>query len=97
MIRKITISVSFFLMIFSVNSLSAQVVRKYSNEFLSIGIGARAMGMGNSVAASTTDIYSTYYNPSGLLSMENDMQVGYMHSEYFAGIASTIMVQLLTV
>jgi len=87
MIRKITIAVLLFFMIFSVNSLSAQVVRKYSNEFLSIGIGARAMGMGNSVAASTTDIYSTYYNPSGLLSMENDMQVGYMHSEYFAGIA----------
>ncbi len=65
----------------------AQVVRKYSNEFLSIGIGARGMGMGNSVVATTTDIYSTYYNPAGLLSMKDKIQVGYMHSEYFAGIA----------
>jgi hypothetical protein len=45
------------------------------------------MGMGNSVVATTNDIYSTYYNPSGLLSMKDRIQVGYMHSEYFAGIA----------
>ncbi|MDA3866877.1 MAG: PorV/PorQ family protein [Salinivirgaceae bacterium] len=63
-----------------------QSAPKYSNEFLSIGIGARALGMGNAVVASTNDVYATYWNPASLLNSENDVQAGYMHSEYFAGI-----------
>ena len=59
---------------------------KYSNEFLNIGIGARAMGMSNSVITSTSDVTSGYWNPVGLLNLE-ELQVGVMHSEYFAGIA----------
>jgi hypothetical protein len=69
------------------SSISGQVARKYSNEFLNIGVGARGIGMGNSVFASTEDVYSTYWNPAGLHDIKQDIQVGYMHSEYFAGIA----------
>ena len=71
----------------SIINVSGQVVRKYSNEFLNIGVGARGIGMGNSVVASTSDVYSTFWNPAGLLAIKQDVQVGYMHSEYFAGIA----------
>lgn len=85
--RKVICALLFVLSIIISTTTYSQVVRKYSNEFLSIGVGARAMGMGNSVAATTTDIFSTYYNPSGLLHMENNIEIGYMHSEYFAGIA----------
>lgn len=60
---------------------------KYSNEFLSIGIGARALGMSNSVLASGNDVTSGYWNPAGLCNIKGDMQVGLMHAEYFAGIA----------
>jgi len=60
---------------------------KYSNEFLAIGVGARAFGMSNSCVASTNDITSGYWNPAGLLGIKNDMQIALMHSEYFAGIA----------
>jgi hypothetical protein len=60
---------------------------KYSNEFLSIGIGARALGMSNSVLASGNDVTSGYWNPAGLCDIKGDMQVGLMHAEYFAGIA----------
>jgi hypothetical protein len=60
---------------------------KYSNEFLAIGVGARAFGMSNSCVASVNDITAGYWNPAGLLGIKNDMQVGLMHSEYFAGIA----------
>ena len=59
---------------------------KYSNEFLNIGVGARALGMSNSVVASTNDVTSGYWNPTGLLGLK-ELQVGLMHSEYFAGIA----------
>ena len=60
---------------------------KYSNEFLNLGVGARGLGMGNSVVASTDDVYSGYWNPAGMVRMEDDFQISYMHSEYFAGIA----------
>jgi hypothetical protein len=67
-------------------SLIAQPV-KYSNEFLSIGVGSRAMSMGKAVAASSNDLVSGYWNPAGLARMEHSLQASFMHSEYFAGIA----------
>lgn len=61
--------------------------RKYSNEFLAIGVDARALGMSNSIVAGVNDVTSGYWNPAGLTRMENDYQVALMHAEYFAGIA----------
>jgi len=62
-------------------------IAKYSNEFLNIGVGARALGMGNTGVASTTGAYAGYWNPAGLLQQKNDLEVALMHAEYFAGIA----------
>ena len=64
----------------------SQAVRKYSNEFLSIGVDAAALGMSNAVVASTGDVNSGYWNPAGLLKLE-DKQVSIMHANYFANIA----------
>lgn len=61
-------------------------MRKYSNEFLSIGVDAAALGMSNAVVASTGDVNSGYWNPAGLLKLE-DRQVSLMHASYFANIA----------
>lgn len=74
-----------FITFFSTSVLFSQA--KYSNEFLAIGIGARALGMSNSVLASGNDVTSGYWNPAGLCDIEGDMQLGLMHAEYFAGIA----------
>lgn len=60
---------------------------KYSNEFLTIGVGARALGMGNAFVASTDDVTSGYWNPAGLKSIGNDIQVGLMHAGFFAGLS----------
>ena len=62
-------------------------VAKYSNEFLAVGVGARAMAMGNANIVSANDVTSGYYNPAGLLGVRNKFQLGLMHAEYFAGIA----------
>ena len=64
--------------------LTAQV---YSNEFLAIGVGARAHGMSGAVTATTSDLYSTYWNPAGLTQLESPFQVGIMHAEWFGGVA----------
>jgi hypothetical protein len=60
---------------------------KYSNEFLNIGVGARALGMSNSAVTSVNDVTAGYWNPAGLNGIGNQHQVALMHSEYFAGIA----------
>jgi len=66
--------------------VSAQTTRKYSNEFLNIGVDAAALGMANAVTASSGDVNSVYWNPAGILNLE-DGQVGAMHASYFANIA----------
>ncbi|HRW62478.1 MAG TPA: PorV/PorQ family protein [Bacteroidales bacterium] len=60
---------------------------KYSNEFLSIGVGARSLGMANSTIAHVNDVTSGYWNPAGLTLMQTDFDAALMHAEYFAGIA----------
>ena len=60
---------------------------KYSNEYMNIGVGARALGMSNSYITSVDDVTAGYWNPAGLLGIGNQHQVALMHSEYFAGIA----------
>jgi hypothetical protein len=74
------------LFVFTSTLLNAQV-RKYSNEFMNIGVGARALAMSNSYVVSTNDVTAGYWNPAGLLGIESHPQVALMHSEYFAGIA----------
>jgi hypothetical protein len=64
----------------------SQTVRKYSNEFMNIGVDAAALGMSNAVVASTGDVNSGYWNPAGLLKIE-DREVALMHASYFANIA----------
>ncbi|WP_394800548.1 putative type IX sorting system protein PorV2 [Aestuariivivens insulae] len=67
--------------------LSAQTTRKYSNEFMNIGVDAAALGMSSAVTAHTADVNSGYWNPAGLLAIE-DNQLALMHSSYFANIAN---------
>jgi hypothetical protein len=74
--------------IFSADTVFAQSTPKYSNEFLSIGVGARAFGMSNSVVASTNDVTSGYWNPAGLTAQDDKLQVAFMHSAYLAGISN---------
>ena len=66
---------------------NSQTVRKYSNEFMNIGVDAAAFGMANAVTASTANVNSGYWNPAGLISLE-DNQLSLMHASYFANIAN---------
>lgn len=72
--------------VFSLTVTFAQAP-KYSNEFLSVGVGARSLAMANSTVSSVNDVTAGYWNPAGLLNLTNNLNIGLMHSEYFAGIA----------
>ena len=63
------------------------ITPKYSNEFMSIGVGAAALGQSNSVVAGVDDVTAGYWNPAGLTDVKDFIQIGAMHAEYFAGIA----------
>jgi hypothetical protein len=60
---------------------------KYSNEFLSLGVGAKGLSMANAMVSLTDDVHAAYWNPAGLTRIDKKYQVALMHSEYFAGIA----------
>ncbi|TPD70026.1 PorV/PorQ family protein [Flavobacterium microcysteis] len=53
---------------------------------MNIGVDAAALGMSNAVTASTNDVNSGYWNPAGLIHLE-DKQASLMHASYFANIA----------
>ncbi len=59
----------------------------YGGDFLSVGGGARALGMGGAQTSFVQDITSGYWNPAGLARMEN-LELAYMHSQRFAGIVN---------
>ena len=74
----------FFSVFMAVSFLSN--AQKYSNEFLSIGVGARAQAMGGAQLALVGDATAGFWNPAGLTSISTDLQVAAMHNEWFASI-----------
>ncbi|WP_194776624.1 putative type IX sorting system protein PorV2 [Pararhodonellum marinum] len=72
---------------FDQNSHAQSIAPKYSNEFLNIGVGARALGMGGAQVSATRDVTAAYWNPAGILGISHQYEFALMHAEYFAGIA----------
>ena len=77
-----------FILLGTTFSFKAQVA-KYSNEFLSVGVWARALSMANANVASVNDVTAGYWNPAGLQLQKSNLQVGLMHAEYFACLLYT--------
>ena len=69
------------------SALSQTLAPKYSNEFLSIGVGARALGMGGAQVSAARDVTAAYWNPAALMGIRHTYDFSLMHSEYFAGVA----------
>lgn len=74
------------LLITFISTTSYSQFRKYSNEFLNIGAGARGLSMGSSQVASVSDGTAGYWNPAGLIGVKDAPNLNLMHAEYFAGI-----------
>jgi hypothetical protein len=82
--RKYHLVFAFF--VISITTTLQAQFRKYSNEFLNIGVGARGLAMGSAQVASVNDGSAGYWNPAGLTGVKNNPQVNAMHAEYFSGI-----------
>src|SRR5690554_5165808 len=76
-----------WLLLFPFTGLAQGIAPKYSNEFMHLGIGARALGMGKAQVSSVKDVTAGYWNPAGLTEITDEYELSLMHAEYFAGIA----------
>jgi hypothetical protein len=62
-------------------------VAKYAGEFMAIGVGGRALGMGGAYVALANDVTAGYWNPAGL-SQITYTEITLMHDERFAGLVN---------
>lgn len=76
-----------FFLPYSLVIYSQTVIGKYGGEFLSIGVGGRALAMGGSQVAIVNDVTSGYWNPAGLARM-NYPQIILMHEEHFGSLVN---------
>jgi len=79
---------SFLILSFLLILTTGYTQRKYSNEFLAIGVGAQSHGMSGAMSAHTKDVYSTYWNPAGLTQVTSPLQIGLMHAEWFGSVSN---------
>lgn len=64
---------------------SQTVIGKYAGEFMAIGVGGRALGLGGSYVALAADASAGYWNPAGL-SRINYPDILIMHDERFGSL-----------
>ena len=91
--KKINLSLVLFLLIaFSVSDF-AQFNRSTAKvgttvaQFLKIGAGARAIGMGGAYTAIANDIYGVYWNPAGVVNTPANGQAAFNHVNWLADIS----------
>lgn len=66
---------------------SAASTGKYAGEFMAIGVGGRALGLGSAFVGLADDVTAGYWNPAGLSRLSYP-QIGLMHDERFAGLVN---------
>ncbi len=59
--------------------------KKFAGEFMAMGGGARAMGMGGAYCAVASDASALFWNPAGISGFDK-RQALFMHSERFGGL-----------
>ncbi|MEI7812083.1 MAG: PorV/PorQ family protein [Ignavibacteria bacterium] len=66
---------------------SQTVIGKYAGEFLAIGVGGRANGMGGAFSSVANDVTSGYWNPAGMATLDYP-QIALMYSQNFGNLVN---------
>ena len=82
---KIITAILCYILITVIPMHSTHASEKFAGDFLSLGSGARALGMGGAFVVAAEGATSSYYNPAGLARLEVK-ELNLMHSEQFGGL-----------
>jgi len=77
----------FLVLALAAETADSQSIAKYAGEFMAIGVGGRALGLGSAQVALASDASAGYWNPAGLVRIEYP-EVMLMHDERFAGLVN---------
>lgn len=69
LMKKIALSAA-VLMVFAATAGAAAATSNYAGEVMSIGVGARALGMGGAFVAVADDASTSYWNPAGMTGIQ---------------------------
>ncbi len=84
--KKSSIIILIGLLLIITNSFAVNKVGTTAAQFLKIGVGSRAIGMGGAFVAVSNDVTSLYWNPAGAAQLTKH-EVILLHSEWLAGIS----------
>lgn len=86
--RKIILLISILTFLLSTNFALAgsSDVGTTTANFLKIGVGARPIGMGGAFVAVSNDANATYWNPAGIMQIQNKQFVA-IHTKWFADVS----------
>jgi hypothetical protein len=75
------------LMLLAGHVASSQTIAKYAGEFMAIGVGGRALGLGGSYVTLASDATAGYWNPSALARLDYP-EITLMHDERFGNLVN---------
>jgi len=75
------------LFLVAAQTVPAQSIAKYAGEFMAIGVGGRALGLGSAQVALASDATAGYWNPAGLVRI-NYPEIMLMHDERFGSLVN---------
>jgi hypothetical protein len=83
---KRIVSQLLFILIFAVPAMvnGQSKVGTTAGGFLEIGVGARGVGMGETIVAATNDVTSLYWNPAGITGIKGS-EATFTHTSWIAG------------
>jgi opacity protein-like surface antigen len=99
--RLLCLALLFLLLAGSGTHVYAQLFRSTSKvgttaaQFLKIGVGARAIGMGGAQVAATGDISSIYWNPGALSRLTGNSEIMFNHVNWLADISYDVAAGVL--
>lgn len=79
--------VSGLVVVLTLPAIGGTGIGKYAGEFIAIGVGGRALGLGGAYAALANDVTAGYWNPAGLSSLTYP-QISLMHDERFGSLVN---------
>jgi len=83
---KRVLSIILLILFIATNSFAISKVGTTAAQFLKIGAGSRAVGMGGAFVALANDVSAIYWNPAGIARLTNN-EVVLLHTEWLADVS----------